>query len=144
MNTVISVGIYKRRWNRQPDSRRCKATAPDILTYESFQLDAVVAVAMLVTQRNVRVHNHHTMKAYEGGGRPGLYLHAFLTWSLDSDGWSVRLSRPISVWDRTCGQYPFNRFNMPQGPSDCGVKWKYSSTDGNPSRVIRFVACVNC
>ena len=81
-----------------------------ILVHESFQLDAVVAVAMLVKEPNIRVQKHHTMKAYEGGRRPGLYLHAFLTWLVDGDGWSAGLPRPPSVWDRTCGRYPFNPY----------------------------------
>jgi len=34
--------------------------------------------------------------------------------------------------------------SIPQNPSDCGVKGKYISTDGNPSPVIRFVASVDC
>jgi hypothetical protein len=120
------------------------AIAPGISVHESFQLDAVVAVAMLVKERNVRVHKHHTMKAYEGGCRPGLYFHAFLTWSIDGYGWSAGLPRPLRVWDRTCGRYPINRLSIPQGPSDCGVKGKYNNADGNPSPVIRYVAGVNC
>ena len=120
------------------------ATAPGSLVRESFQLDAVVAVAMLVKERNVGVHRHHTMKAYEGECRPGLYLPAFLTWSIDGDGWSARWPRPLNVWGRTCGPCPFARLSIPQGPSDCSVKGKYISTDGNPSPVIRFVTSVNC
>ena len=119
-------------------------TSPGILIHESFHLDAVqVAVAMLVKECNVHVHKHHIMKAYEGGCRPGLYLHAFLTWSIDGGGWSSGLPRPLSVWHRTCGRYPFNRLIIPQGPSDCGIKGEYINTDGNPSPFIRFVAGVN-
>jgi hypothetical protein len=96
-------------------------TAPGILVHESFQVDAVVAVAMSVKERNVRVHKHHTMRACGGGCRPGLYLHAFLTWSVDDDGWSVGLPKPLSVWDIMCGRYQFSRLSISQGPSDCCV-----------------------
>jgi len=63
---------------------------------------------MLVEERNFRVYKHHTMKAYEGGCRSGLYLHAFLTWAIDGDDWSARLPKPLSVWDRTWCLYRFN------------------------------------
>ena len=55
-------------------------TASGILVHEPFQLDAVLAVAMLLKERNAGMHKHHNMKGYEGGCRPGLYLPAFLTW----------------------------------------------------------------
>jgi hypothetical protein len=112
------------------------ATSPGILIHESFHLDAVqVAMAMLVKERNVHVHKHHNMKAYEGGCRPGLYLHAFLTRSLD-DGWSAGFL--ASGIERTVGTRLIDLVS-PRALLIVASKGNTLTLTG-----IRFVAGVNC